>query len=556
MALPSRLGRRDKYRGPTGDLLASHQIGLILDKDFTYDLEARQGHSTQRAAAGWKAEDGKDLPRVQNFAVLTAYGKHCNKIFIHGKDLLSEAQAKQVFEQHIAPEQLMFSEQAMEKAAWAFRPDSLKGRLTSYVMRNNPTDAEVIELEIKALQEHYTHIDLSALPRQGSMKQDEYLAVLLKKLEESGVNTWEMSKMQRDGKSHSDFYMQRLLEKDMPKALDTFLGAPKDAAQQAFCARLGGDLRSYMQAHHWDWEILENFKTGMQAAKPQDSLQELLEAGIRVRAKALLCDAVKQMANPYSEQFAAAERGMAYTLKDSLQPRTLDLLMRAKTPVIFINGPNLLPAQYIFGGENYAQGMFSPESPRDQGFSEGLFISEPTLSLTWKMQTSIRHEMEHWLDLKSEQYFAEKHMDKLPDMIKSDLKSLGLVYQELKKVTPESSEADKARVFRLGRKRGIRGKPEELEKLRDELADDIGRINSFTKRFAPDPGKESIHYDHAFKKFSEIPAVLEEVKALYGQNFVEVVLPQLSKLTHEHRVMAYEALEAKYPAKAVGAARA
>lgn len=561
-SFPSRFTKKTGRNEAVAQLLANHQIGLKLNADFVYDPETRKGERTSTRFA-WEDVPLTDDPmasalasapslatpattpsgpthKIQNFAILSPSGRWGHKMFIHGKELLSEAQAKAVFTDHAPPEGLTFSKAMMDKAAYAFRPESLKGRLEDYGALGVDSFVDTNKASLELAKAHYKHIDFSHLPPIREDNLLEFVTAFSSLLENNGVRLSE--ELQRKHKTGRNVFVDEIevkMKREVPQKIDAYLQAHADVA-----VKYGQALKAYAAAHGQDWEILENFKAGVASGKT--TLEDILEAGIQARAKAELVQAVGQMANPYGEPFTTAEHGMARQVVDSLQPRTMDILLAEKTPLVFFNDFSLSQAEAILSvPHSHARGKYAPTYPETSGFSEFLLVANQRLAHEEDFGVHLRHEVEHMLDMKAPKYFAERYKDQLPTLIRKDCETLDAWDDFLSTFQKDSPKEDIEKLMALVKRRGVIINPDQIEEARDVLIMEIGQIKERVKIFAEQfrGGQAPKAYQQVSNQYLEIPPIMEELKGHFGKTFMEKLMPELSRVTHEHRNDIYAQVE-------------
>lgn len=328
--LPTRHTRNNNKTELVQQLLDAHIIGLCIDDDFTYDEENR----TRRLSHGEtekilalvesskypEAESKVIFPakKIKNYVVYNPY-ESAAMVFLHGKDIFSPEAAHKFYDEHDRSESL-FNPEAIAKIERALLPESFDGRLGGFMSASGISDEMRFEICSRGMQVCYPELDFSALPNMLDVGYYAYVDAFISLLEENGIDMSKVLENSLSGDPHEIKFIKEEVEKLESEKLNIYLATPESSEQlDGIKERLANLLKSYLESHEWDWEILTNFKAGLSiaAANEQDTVEDILQKGARVRAVKTLEKLAEKMGNPYDECFEKTEQSMAKIVADS-----------------------------------------------------------------------------------------------------------------------------------------------------------------------------------------------------------------------------------------------
>jgi hypothetical protein len=498
-------------------LIDSHVIGLIVDENIQYDSEKRQ-----KKKLDWQEnESSGDSEKIQNYIMVEAYPEYtAHRIFVHGKELFpTEDLANNFFTQKEKTE-AFFNPNIVERIAKTFLPNVFEQRISAFPL----SESQVNDIDLKSLMIDYPHIDFSSF---ADLKiNEETIFPLLDLLNKNGVNLAEELNKYRSNHGHSsrDLLIKEIICSELPLRMENFLQEEGNVIEKATKNRWAIELKSYAAAHNYDWEILNNFKSALTIDNANyDSLEELLYAGAKKRAEAILLDQSKGLRNPYKEPFTQVESSMGRIMVDSVQPNILHWILEKKMPIVIVDDFNI---DSIFYTGDRQGGKYHKSSGPD--FDDVVYCSDRSLShngLSWLINHEIAHALDHQTGQKD---FGYSFQNALPDMIKQDGVHLEKLIDWVRAVDSSAPPEQLDILNTIGRMRGLdgnaRGNFETLKKTVINALEDV-KVWSLTTF---NSGEQNIYYPNQTAQHIEVPAVISHLKGQYQDNLISLALPILS----------------------------
>ncbi len=499
-------------------------------------------------------------PGIQNFIIFHPYGLG-GKVFIHGKDLFSEQNADKFYNSEIR-DAADFNPAAVKKIADVFSPKTFTDRLGYYFLSQKPDQITLLKQYVNAWKELYPGIDFSSLPEPTSNFHifiNEIIALL-------GRHKIDLASLMQEAIANQSIFKKynlNQIKEEVPVLVNSYLLQDSNDNNTILAKkRFGNELRSYMKQHQWDWEILENFKIAAISGIDikNTTLEEFLQAGINIRAETTLLDLADKMHNPYDRRFIESEQEVACILVASVQTEVLTHCLRDKTAMLFTNSDNIAVFNDVFEQLPAISGKYHPNTPNSQYFSNFLFFSGPFLN-TDRLKEIIRHECEHKLDLDSSLPFSLRFKKEIPNLMLADFIFINNIYESIENATDRPQlENSLKKLRKLADKRDDLPKnlnmseSEYIEYLQHVFLEDIDNIRSnmalfctYSRRLIDEEHRTSldIQYDSEFSQWLEIPAVMEQLKGIYGGDFIKALLPNLAEATDIHREICLEESQRK-----------
>ncbi|MFO0388156.1 MAG: hypothetical protein ACK502_00330 [Alphaproteobacteria bacterium] len=491
-----------------------------------------------------------DRTRDSNFAVYRPANPTGSRVFIHGRDLFSNAAADMYFSSTINAGHMpygQFGEKAKNKIRRALSPESLYERVDDYILPKS--DAEYVKQELAK-----DGIDPSEVNQNNAYTTYNNLQ---REREQKG----QFNASQHIDHTHlpDPIFKQRIKKYIMPLAnqlMQEALAELEYKGQAAIADHYKHALDALLQTNNYDPEIVHNFSAGVATLTRGrlPKIEDVIKHGLEIRVEAVVRDLAEKVSNPYAPKFKAKEIEAAEALAKHMQPRLLRNALRTNTAIILTNETRLASFNDILGytSEDWetAGGAYSgatPLQPHNPSTNNFIIIAGGNALDDFnyrEVQRVGRHEFEHHRDLNQESNFTYYNRHYLEQAIKADRANLKTVHDLVKKAA-DGNHLKPAEHALLKKALPALKSQDGAEAIIEPypyyvtLRRSLSMLNTFAERCSVFFGEQDARYTHystRSKQHHEIPAIIAELSAEFGSANTKGLLPQLTKMYREHRL--------------------
>ncbi len=497
-----------------------------------------------------KERGGDDAPvqYEQNYIAVSSQGPFFPKLFLHGREIFT---SKEIADQFAVSDKSadesyvpLLTPALVNKVSHLFSPDTFEQRLIGYTMPRER--GAYVQAVVSQFQQQYPDIDFSSLPPVTEENAHTVMGDCVRLLEKTGIDSTTLLEDQLAPPESLKQQIRDYIRENYPQSFDANIAAtlPEGEKRDAAIARKD-EVLAYAAQHHYDPEIIQNFAVGLLFAQDiTEPVEPLLELGGRVRANAIIGEAARSVANPYDEKFAVQEARVANIIAGSVEPRVLEHITNHNIGIVVADAEDSSVFRDIVAFPEKFDGKFESLKTRgDDVFNDMIIIASPGLKEK-RLAFIARHECEHALDMTNHQPFQMMEDYALWCAMESDRRHLDQTHDIIKEITPESAPAVIEQLHRLARMVQLEGSeqailnPEDVLRLKEKMLEYLDVVQDRVSTFMPRDENAPAHEAYSAKlcQTMEIPAVIEDVKATFGKNFVRELLPEIYDLCRQHRM--------------------